>query len=456
MSIASRYGYSKMLLSDLASRDIAILGAGREGLAAWRWLRQRFAEKRLTVYEENPDKKALRDLFREPHDRLVCGPFDTRVLSGHQLLIRSPGISPYRSDLTALREAGIRFSSASNLWFAQNRDERTICITGTKGKSTTAALTAHLLREAGCKVQLAGNIGRPLLECETSGIDWWVIELSSYQLTDLEARPSLAAILNLSDEHLDWHGGSETYQQDKLRIVKLADGAPLIANCRDKLLARQLAGLDKVYWFGSDEGFHVSNNELWHGTRHLDGIPRQSLPGPHNLANLAAALAILEQAGYTFENLAQCLAYFPGLPHRLQTLGVQAGVKYVNDSLATTPVATLAALEALVGDRVILLAGGMDRGLDWRPLMPQMKEQDPYAVICLPDNGPGIAQVMKDAGLAEAGGIQCAADLREAMDMARDKAQPGDTVLLSPGAASFPWFRDYEDRGNQFGVLAGF
>lgn len=444
-----------MLLSELATRDIAILGAGREGMAAWRWLRRHFPEKRLTVYEEPREAGEAAKRMNGTHDRLVNGPFEIEVLAGHDLLIRSPGISPYRSELVTLRKKGMRFSTASSLWFAQHHAGQTICITGTKGKSTTAALTAHLLQQVGSKVTLAGNIGKPLLDCESEGVDWWVIELSSYQLVDLQAKPDLAAILNLTDEHLDWHGGSVSYQRDKLRIAALAAGRPLIANRTDALLATQLAGQENVHWFGGNEDFHVRNNELWQGRVRLDGLPRESLPGSHNLANLAAALTILDQAGFRIENLAKNLASFSSLPHRLQTLGVTAGVKYVNDSLSTTPVATLAALEALWGERIILLVGGMDRGVDWRPVIPHMKEHAPHAVICLPDSGADIAQVMNTSGFEPVGGIQCAADLEQAMHIASGLSQSGDTVLLSPGAPSFPRFRDYEDRGEQFAALAG-
>jgi len=444
-----------MLLSELESRDIAVLGAGREGLAAWRWLRRHFPEKCITVYDELADDKELAEQLSGSGDRLVAGPFEVSSLQQHDLLIRSPGISPYRNELIELRELGVPFSSATNLWFAQHPDAKTICITGTKGKSTTSALVAHLLKSAGCVVRLAGNIGQPLLGCPDSGVEWWVIELSSYQLVDLDAQPGIAAILNLSDEHLDWHGGSRAYRHDKLRLASLAANAPLVANHADEELLGHLANRENVSWFGSEDGFHVSDNELWFGRERFDDLPRQSLPGPHNLANLAAALTIVGQAGYQIENLAQCLGSFTGLPHRLQSCGQRNGIRFVNDSLSTTPVATVAALEALDGERVILLVGGMDRGVDWRPLMPHMKEHLPFAVLCLPDNGPGIARVMNKSELDPPGGVHSAASLDEAMTLAAGLAMAGDTVLLSPGAPSFPRFRDYEERGRRFTELAG-
>lgn len=447
-----------MLLSELADLDIAILGAGREGQAAWACLRQEFPGKRITIYDERPERDFDDAPFKAPLDQLICGAFEPGLLSGHDVLIRSPGISPYRDDLAGLGNKGVRFTSVSSLWFAQHEDAKTICITGTKGKSTTAALVAHLLKESGHSVRLAGNIGRPLLDLMDDEADWWVIELSSYQLCDLQASPSISAILNLTDEHLDWHGGSRIYQQDKLRLAELSEDRPLVANQLDELLVQALSQQDNVHWFGQQHGYHVSHNTLWHGDLRLDDVPRTSLPGPHNLMNLAAALAILEHAGVSFkgspEKLYDALEKFNSLPHRLQFLGTLNGVTYISDSLSTTPVATLAALRAMESPQTILLVGGMDRGLDWRPFMPQMKELAPFAVICLPDNGSEIASVMKESGLEPAGGIQCAAGLPDAMQKVSQLAGPGDAVLLSPGAPSFPHFRDYEDRGDQFAVLA--
>ena len=190
---------------DFASARIAILGTGREGRAAWRWLRARHAGIELTLIDEKePDPAFARLLGAE--DRLITGPLETVGLQEFDVLVRSPGISIYRDCLRRALAAGVTVTTPSSLWFSAHRDQRTICITGTKGKSTTSALLAHVLASQGYAVRLAGNIGKPLLECDDLGVDWWVIELSSYQLADLEAEPTLAVLLNLSPEHLDWHG----------------------------------------------------------------------------------------------------------------------------------------------------------------------------------------------------------------------------------------------------------
>ncbi|MFT5769802.1 MAG: UDP-N-acetylmuramoylalanine--D-glutamate ligase [Lysobacterales bacterium] len=443
-----------MLLSELANKSIGILGSGREGQAAWRWLRMHFPQKLICIYDEGPANATHEAIFDGPDDRLINGPFEIEQLAVHDVLIRSPGISPYRGELLAIKARGIRFTSASNLWFTQHPKAKTICITGTKGKSTTASLVTHLLSGHGFKVQLAGNIGQPLLGCNDFDVDWWVIELSSYQLVDLDAKPHVAVILNLSDEHLDWHGGSQAYQDDKLKITRL-QADHVLANSKDDLLFKRLSEHGEIRWFGNETGFHVKDNTLWDQNRAFRDIPRDSLRGRHNLANLAAALSVLRIVGLEVENPAASLSTFKALPHRLQPLGRLNGIYFINDSLSTTPIATLAALEALQEERIILLAGGMDRGLDWRPYVPQIKELSPYAVICLPDNGSKIEKVLKEEGFQPEGGIQCAADLSSAMKMLPGLARQGDTVLLSPGAPSFPHFRDYEDRGKQFAQLAG-
>jgi UDP-N-acetylmuramoylalanine--D-glutamate ligase len=444
-----------VLRSELLDNDIGILGAGREGQAAWRWLRKQFPEKIISIYDELAETELNESIFNDPNDRLIYGGFDVETLSRHDVLLRSPGISPYRQELQELKNRGVKFTTASNLWFAHHPGAKTICITGTKGKSTTAALTAHLLRDCGFKVQLAGNIGQPLLDCDDTAVDWWVIELSSYQLVDLEAKPDVAVILNLSDEHLDWHGGSEAYEHDKLRITEL-HAAHVLANSSDGLLCQRLEKKPHIQWFGDETGFHVEDNVLWDGINTLEDIPRDSLRGPHNLSNLGAALSVCRTLGMEIKNLAISLSTFAGLPHRLEALGNIGGINFVNDSLSTTPVATLAALKAFAGERIILLLGGLDRGLDWRSFAPQLKELLPYSVICLPDSGSQIEQVLKEAGLNPEGGIQCAADLASAMRMVSVFAREGDTVLLSPGAPSFPHFKDFADRGKQFAKLAGF
>jgi len=356
--------------------------------------------------------------------------------------------------LQAAKASGVAFTSASNLWFAEHPTARTICVSGTMGKSTTAALIAHLLQAAGVATCLAGNIGRPMLACADAAVDWWVIELSSYQLADLNARPDIAVLLNLTEEHVDWHGSVARYHQDKLRLASLVAAGGLIANHADALLTARLAGYPDVRWFNHASGWSVqADGVAWQQDR-LIPVPAV-LAGRHNRHNLAAALTVVERLGFEVPALEKTLSGFKNLSHRLQLLGEKEGIRYVDDSISTTPVSVAAALETMGRDDVVLLLGGLDRGLDWREFATGIAAEPPFAIITLPDNGPVILQQMEKAAVKPPGGLHAAACLSEAVILARALVPDDGCILLSPGAPSFPHFRDYEDRGQQFADCAG-
>ncbi|MEM1412315.1 MAG: Mur ligase family protein [Pseudomonadota bacterium] len=466
-----------MLRSELDGQSLGLLGFGREGQATRTWLRKAFPDLPLTLYSESPLPATVVDALGQ-HDRLVVAPLDGAALRSHDVLVRSPGISPYRKELREAGEAGVRFTSGTNLWMTEHSDVRTLCVTGTKGKSTTTALLTHLLSAAGARVRMAGNIGIPLVACDPTDADWWVVELSSYQLCDLEAPPWLALLLNLSDEHLDWHGSAERYHRDKLRLAELAPSGRLLANGQCPLFRSALAHRTDTAWYNMPETIHVQNGVLWRGAERLPDLP--GAPGPHNLENLAGALSVLDHIGLWPEPLAPALASFKGLPHRQYTLGWRGGLRFVDDSLSTTPVATLAALEALRvtpgGDdaqvidgqpsahmaeaqsatpAVTVLVGGLDRGIDWSVHIDLLRRAAPHTLIGLPDSGSRLIRVLEAAGLRPPGGMHVARDMREAVDLALCKTPRGGTVLLSPGAPSFPVYRDYRERAQAFAQAAG-
>lgn len=446
-------------LDDLAGRDVAVLGAGREGQAVWGRLRERHPEQPVTLYAEGEVATEFSERLDAARDRLVTGPFDAKALGRHDWLVRSPGVSPYRDEIVAATAAGARLTTATSLWFAEHPDARTICVTGTKGKSTTTALVARLAEAAGHRVVAAGNIGRPLLAIDPGDVDLWVIELSSYQLCDLEATPGAAVILNLSDEHLDWHGGRVRYRRDKLRLAELTPPGRLVANYADTGLREAFSERPSMTWFNQPDGWHVGDR----GVRFGDGTaivrPPVTLRGTHNLDNLTAAFAVAGLAEVLPDDPQAAVDGFKGLPHRLRDLGESDGLRFVDDSLATTPVATLAALEALDaggGAAVTLLLGGLDRGLDWSGLVPRFQALRPHAVIGLPDSGRALIDCLQRGGLDCAGGLHAADGMAGALDLARRISPRPGTVLLSPGAPSFPHYADYRARGRDFARRAGF
>ena len=447
-----------MRISALEGRRVALWGWGREGRAAYQALRSRLPGQPLTLFcnaAEAGEADALADPLLQ-----VDMAIDAARLAAHEVVVKSPGISPYSDIALAAAAAGTRFIGGTGLWFAERgADETTLCVTGTKGKSTTTSLLAHLLRDAGCRTALAGNIGVPLLELLEGQADAWAIELSSYQTRDVAAsgiRPTLAIVTNIFPEHLDWHGSEQRYVDDKLALLTEARPRIAVLNAADPHLAGLVLPDSDVHWYGSEAGWHLRGDMLHAGdTPVLDtrGLP---LPGRHNRGNLCAVLAALDALGFDAAALAPRATGFQPLPNRLQPVGERAGVLWVNDSISTTPHATLAALEVYAGRRIALLVGGHDRGVDWQPFVEAMGKAAPHAIVTMGANGPRIHAAL--APVADQGGFRLlqAADLGDAVRQASAALDGQGVILLSPGAPSFGAYRDYVARGRHFAELGGF
>ncbi|GAB2522573.1 UDP-N-acetylmuramoyl-L-alanine--D-glutamate ligase [Lysobacter humi (ex Lee et al. 2017)] len=460
-----------MRVSQLDGRHVALWGWGREGRAAYAVLRGRLPDLPLTLFcgaGEADDARALRDA------RLVIETEATAErLSAFDVVVKSPGISPYGPAAEAAAAQGTRFVGGTALWFAEHAAadgvvDRSVCVTGTKGKSTTTSLLAHLLRAGGHRTGLAGNIGLPLLEVLDPAEPplFWAIELSSYQTGDVAAsgaRPDIAVVLNLFPEHLDWHGSHERYMADKLRLVTAAAPRIAVLNAADpRLAALELPAATDVRWFGDDRGWHLRGDMLHRGSAAVLDTRSLPLPGRHNRGNLAAVLTAIEALGLDAAALAHHALDFRPLPHRLQTLGVRDGLAWVNDSISTTPHATLAALDCFADREVVVLVGGHDRGVDWADFAAAMQRRAPAGIVTMGANGPRIHALLEPVARAGGARLDAAGDLAGAVAIARrwlgaggDAARP-PVVLLSPGAPSFGAYRDYVERGRHFARLAGF
>ncbi len=432
-----------MRLADLADARVAIWGFGREGRAALSALRHRFLDKPLTVFCNEREASELRK--DSASTEIATKAVDAKALSRFDVVIKSPGISPYLPPYPDAEAAGVRFTSGTALWFAEHPHARTICVTGTKGKSTVAALIAHLLRKSGKCAALAGNIGLPMLELldPPREPDWWVIELSSFQTRDFGGAPTVAVINNLYEEHLDWHGSPQHYAQDKLRIVDHA--AAVVAPV-------SLTAVPNAIRFGAEEGWHVRDGAIFRAERPVLDIVSLPIPGDHNAQNVCAALAGIEAAGEDALLASAHVRTFKPLPHRLQTLGERDGVNYINDSISTTPYASVEALRSLSTGDVTILVGGFDRGVDWRIFVDYVATCPPRGIVTMGANGETIARALDDAGVA----VRRADTLANAFAQARAITLRGGTIVLSPGAPSFDQFSDYTQRGREFARLAGF
>ncbi len=227
-------------------------------------------------------------------------------------------------------------------------------------------------------------------------------------------------------------------------------------NFADQELRLRFGDRPGVTWFNREDGYHVEGEALYRGGMEVARLPLPGLAGAHNLANLAAALTAIELSGAQAPDLPGGLAGFTALPHRLQVLGERGGLLFVNDSLSTTPVATLAALRAFAGETVTLLLGGEQSPVDWTVPGAAMRACPPHAIIALPDSGTQLAKALHAVGVKPVRGVHPAASLAEAVGLAKQLTPGGGIVLLSPGAPSFPHFRGFADRGDQFANLAGF
>lgn len=413
-----------MRLADLEGKNVIILGAGREGGAAVRALRK---------YSINASVRVLDDKAKPGQTLEGIGVelFAIAALDDADVIIKSPGISKYRPELASRTN----ITSATSLWFAEPHAP-VLAFTGTKGKSTSSSITAHLLNAIGQKAKLAGNIGQsPLDLLGEEEPQWWVLELSSFQSSDLVGHPHVAAMTSFSPEHLDWHGTVENYLSDKTNLLELADKR--VINPIDEETRKLLKRFPDAT---------IPDQERV--------LPPSNLVGKHNEQLIRLSLAVLEAAGIDIDahsgEIAEGLRTFQPLPHRLQPVGEVNGVLYVNDSLSTIPPATIAAIEAFRERSITVLVGGHDRGISYDAFGAFVRDQTNVRIITLPDSGDRIAQA-----IAKPDVVTHAKDLRDAVNIAARITPNGGVVLLSPGAASFGHFVDYADRGQQFSDLVG-
>lgn len=431
-----------MRLEQLKGRRVAILGYGREGAAAVEVMQARVPGSDPVVWVESGPVPG--------RCRSRSGPFDDRLLE-FDVLIRSPGIPVLHPALLKFRAAGRSIVNPTSIWLAERPDLRVLAVTGSKGKSTTASLLAHILSHSGLRTLLAGNIGVPALEHLDTDAEIVVLELSSYQLTDLEGRVHLGLFTRLFPEHGDWHGGVEHYFASKMRLVELLAGEALLVNARDPVLIKATNAVANRVAANQPPLTHRVGSALVRNGRTLIESEDWPLLGQHNLDNAALAVEAALRVGIDLGSAAAALRLFRPLAHRLEILADDDDRRrWINDSIATTPHATLAALQALHEQPVILIAGGYVRPADWSVVLEHCRHRPLAGLVLLPDSGPEIQRVFATDPKACRGEIRPVRDLLEAVAESASLAGDGGTILLSPGAASFPHFRNFEERGEQF------
>jgi len=411
------------------SGKIGIWGFGKEGKSLFNHLQKLggYNELAILLDDDAEDINVEAPIYKgaEALQLIQSGHFD--------LVFKSPGISLYRPEINQAKINDTKFSSATNLWFAENTKTKKIVLTGTKGKSTTASLLYHVMKEAGLSVSLGGNVGVPLLNLKQE-TDYTVLELSSYQLADLQHSPDVFVVLNLYPEHLQWHVTHKNYYNDKLRPLEFESPCEIIANAKNDILQEAIERTNKkIHWFNENDDRAV-----------IETI----LKGAHNQDNIEAVLKACEGLGVDKEKALQAVKSFKPLLHRMQEFTSKAGLLCVNDSISTTPQSTQAALEAYPDRNKILIMGGTDRGQDYADLIEFMKNDTIKAVMLLPKNGKRLALELEQAGFE--GGVKMCADLTEATNWIKSSADLKDMIILSPAAPSYVQFKNFEERGDSF------
>ena len=436
-----------MRAADLKNKKIVIWGFGNEGKAAAGFIRKALPAQPLVFVDE----------AEGPESDMPEGCRITRgathiasTLEDADIVIKSPGVSLYHPLIKRLTKKGVPVTSLLNLWLAEPRAAKIIAVTGTKGKSTTSSLLAHTLRGLNKNVGLGGNIGVPVTEI-ASDAAYAVIEISSYQAANIEGACDIAILTSLFPEHLDWHGSLETYFTDKLRLLTHAKTKIVNAATLDALRQHGIAD-ENLLVFNRPDGLHEKDGKICDGDK-LIGAPNNAhLARAHNLSNVCAVLTATKFLGLDTKAALEAMESFQGLPHRQQELGEKKGVLYVNDSIATTPQAAIAALEVYKDRPVTLIAGGYDRGIDYAPLIERILADKTHAVICLGPSGKRIFDALKTGGAH----VFTATSMNEAVKIAKSETPKGGVVLLSPAAPSFGMFHNYAERGQSFAAEAGF
>jgi len=418
-------------LKNLRNKKVAIWGYGVEGKATADYL------------VKNKIKFTLLCQPAEADDRYNCisDSINTQILNTFDVVIKSPGISAYDS---LVKETTAEMTSSTALWFANEKNTYVIAVSGTKGKSTTVSLLAHILDYCGKTHYLVGNIGQPLISVD-SKVDYIVLEASSFQIYDGNIQADIAVITNLSAEHLDWHKGKDNYFKDKLKLLSLAKSK--IINAKNSLLTDRI-NPKQVTCFNLENGYHVEDSKLLFKNKEILDLSEINLIGQHNLENIGAALTVCQQLNLDIADCVEAVKSFKPLAHRLENLGKIGHHFAINDSIATTPVATIAALQTMDRSKTTLLVGGYDRGHDWYDFVQSLCDRPPNLLIISGQNSEAIHHLLQSM---EASFDYLVCDnLQQAISQAQNKSKAGHTLLLSPGAPSFDQFDSYISRGDFF------
>jgi len=450
-------------MKDWNGKRVLILGAARQGLALARWLSLHGAHVMLSDMRSADELRLARESLAEFQIDWALGGHPLELLDSTDVLCLSGGVPVTLPIVAESVKRGIPLSNDSQI-FMEVAPCKTIGITGSAGKTTTTTLVGCMAKNAyGDKAYIGGNIGDPLINHVDSmkPDDVAILELSSFQLDQMTISPNIAAILNITPNHLDRHGTMEAYTVAKERILEFQskDDVAVLGrddngawNLRNKVKGRlftfSLHELDEDL---SGAYLHDGLLHLRDGNAYLPLILREKilLRGDHNVSNVLAAFTIGYAAGFPLDAMLEAVEEFRGVPHRLELVRELNGVRWYNDSMATAPERSMAAIRAF-DEPIVLLLGGRDKDLPWEDLMQLAGERVDHVVLF----GEAADKILKTANNLRLGGMRFTVartdGLHDAVVKAAEVAESGDVVLLSPGGTSFDEFKDFAERGERF------
>lgn len=446
----------------MKGKQVAVIGFGRSGFAAARLLSVHGAH--VTVMDDKTPEKLNAWIEKAQglsQVKLVLGGVDPTMTSNADLIVVSPGVPANHSALVRAREKGVPVIGELELAFGYC-NATVLALTGTNGKTTTTTLLEMMMKAAGKKAIACGNIGKPFAEAvfELTADDMAVLEVSSFQLETIEEfRPEVAAILNVTPDHLDRYEDMQAYVEAKGRIFEnQTKGDVAILNVADKYTPIYATLVkSQLYYFGFADlaagtgreqkpGCYVKNGVIELLGRPLVKANELLIPGPHNLENACAAALMASLSGASDEAIAKTLREFKGVEHRLEPAGEVNGVRFINDSKGTNVDSVVKALESF-SKPIVLILGGRDKAGDFTKLAALVKEKVTRIVAFGECKAKVVQQLSSAATVVEAD------TLEEVVNGAFVASEKGGVVLFSPGCASFDMFQNYEDRGRQFKAM---
>ena len=466
-------------MQQIEDKEVVLLGLGREGLSSYAFIRKYLPTKHLWLVDEKK-RSELDEIWGE-----IAKTDENITFANHLehselqeasgiIIIKTPGIAPHKKLAKQATELKANVTSNTNIFFtildiinanlpSERLPVKTIGVTGTKGKSTATSVISHVLTTAGLHTFLGGNIGIAPLSLIEQIIDaaeqnetqhpvFAVLELSCHQLNDAYRSPNYAVLLDITPEHLDYYKTFDKYVQAKSQICRFQTENDFVILDSHAYIPKKIAHLGEAQQLTFGYNRNIHKNWITVGGEQIADLDTLPFTGKHTTLNALPAVILAKHLEIANEVIAQGLKSFKTLPHRLELIEERGGVSYYNDSLSTTPVATIAAIQSFHNAPIILIAGGFDRGLDYSELAQSILNHNVKHLILMPDTGEIIEEEIEKRLTNNMGELTVThtESMQQAVQIAHEHSEDGDVVLMSPASASFNLFKNYQDRGDQF------